>query len=144
LVQLRDTLALKDFVSDIKGMIYRRAWEGVSHHGAADGASPRRAGGDSDEEERQTSEDLLLQDDTHSAHSASSSRGPGSRHFHSSTISSRPALSGALDDSTHSRGSTSSAGHASEDIESSIELIESVLNDVLLPSASGYDDGGNK
>lgn len=128
-MQLRDTLALKDFVSDIKGMIYRRAWEGVSQHGVSGGVSPdtRHTVKDTFGEESDEQEDLF--DDVNSVHS-SVSRGSESRLL---LPASQHDVLGVRDDSSHGRiFSDRNQDHTPEDLESSIELIESVLQDVLL------------
>jgi hypothetical protein len=59
-MNLRDVLAFRDFIGDVKGFITRRAWEGVA--GAGADPSPMEEGGkrESPEEQRPSPQRHLL------------------------------------------------------------------------------------
>lgn len=40
MMNLKDLLAFRDFIGDVKGIIYRRAWEGVSAEGTETPPAP--------------------------------------------------------------------------------------------------------
>ena len=128
-MQLRDTLALKDFVSDVKSMIYRRAWEGVSPHSPGG-----RLGSEENEELLRDGEELSL-----SAYSSGHVSGGSLDSDTILLVANRSddvmgsGVSSTLERNVHDDDESHiETGHNETGMESDIELIESVLTEALL------------
>lgn len=139
-MNVKDLLAFRDFIGDVKGIIYRRAWEGVPH-----GTNKNENDSTQNQEEEiiiSNNNDQFLNNINSSCNSNKNDSGVDSRSGNKNVIEGNDTRGRSLSNRNLGQYTSSPSLRGSnfpsmrkQTSTSDVELIESVIDDILDPSS---------